>query len=48
MAFEKKLYYLVSTCHLEKDFPHTFYTMQIEQNVWGIFGYEKTQKNEFS
>ena len=48
MAFEKKLYYLVSTCHLEKDFLHTFYTMQIEQNVWGIFESEKNQKNEFS
>ena len=47
MAFEKKLYYLVSTYHLEKDFLHTFYTMQIEQNVWGIFGSEKTRKTNF-
>ena len=48
MAFEKKLYYLVSTCHLELDFPHTFYSMQIEQNVWGISGSGKNRKTGFS
>ena len=47
MAFEKKLYYLVSTCHLELDFPHTFYSMRTEQNVWRNSGFGTNRETNF-